>query len=326
MDIVRNLDPDLAAVLELIPEGGLLDWEDLPSMRAARLEAMHELAASTPDRVVKEDRTVPGPAGAPEVAVRVYRPHEVQSVLPGLLWIHGGGYVMGTIDLDDARIQEVVEQVGCVAVSVEYRLAPEFPFPSGLDDCYAALQWMVDNADELGLDRSRVAVGGASAGGGLAAAVALVARDRGEIDLAFQLLIYPMLDDRQVVRAATRTTDAPVWRCEDNRNGWRAYLGCDPGAVDVSPYAAPARATDLTGLPPTYVTVGELDLFLEENIDYAQRLLGAGVSTELHVIPGAFHGFDALVPDSAVAALLAAERVRVLTRAFQGAHTPLRPA
>jgi acetyl esterase/lipase len=201
-----------------------------------------------------------------------------------------------------------------VVASVEYRLAPEHPFPAPVEDCYAALKWLAAHSSELGVNKSRIAIGGASAGGGLAAGLALLTRDRAEVEVAFQLLIYPMIDDRNITSASETIPDTFVWTRENNLMGWRAYLGREPGGADVSPYAAAARATDLRGLPPAYIPVGDLDLFLDENITYAQRLLAAGVPTELHVYPGAFHGFNGFVPGAAVSRRFNADRDHALKR------------
>ena len=218
--------------------------------------------------------------------------------MPALLWIHGGGYVIGSADGDDARVKGIVQQVGCAAVSVDYRLAPETTFPGNIEDCYAALKWLHGHTDELGVDTGRLAIGGPSAGGGLAAALGLLARDRGEVPIAFQLLIFPMLDDR----TASTTNPHPytgefIWTPQANHFGWASLLGQEPGGEGVSPYAAAARAESLAGLPPTYMSVGSLDLFLEKDQEYARRLIRAGVPTELHVYPGAYHGY-VLVPNA----------------------------
>jgi acetyl esterase/lipase len=204
--------------------------------------------------------------------------------------------VMGTPEQDDPWLSGLADELGILVVSVDYRLAPEDPYPAGLDDCMAALRWLHDSADELGVDPARVAVGGASAGGGLAAAVALRARDEGGPSLCFQLLNYPMLDDRTVLRADHGGTGAFLWTPASNRFGWTAYLGAPPVEHDDRIHAAPARATDLAGLPPAWIGVGRLDLFHAEDVDYARRLTEAGVACELVDEPGMYHGADQLVP------------------------------
>jgi acetyl esterase/lipase len=223
---------------------------------------------------------------------------------------------MGDIEQDDRLMKQLVKRIGCVAVSVDYRLAPEHPFPAPVEDCYAGLKWLFRHADELDVEPSRIAIGGASGGGGLAAGLALLTRDRGEVQVAFQLLIYPMIDNRNVTPASYAITDPRMWNREANRLGWKAYLGRDGGGADVSPYAAAARASDLTNLPPAYIPVGALDLFVDENIEYAQRLIQAGVPTELHVYPGAFHGFDLFAPSAMVSKQFKADRDSALRRAL----------
>jgi len=306
------VDPELVAMLDLFPQFQFTS-ETLPQTRA-ELDAMNAQRAATlpdfPDIEVTE-RQVPGPRGAPEVRVLVYLPKSAPRPLPALLWIHGGGYVIGRADWDDAQVKNMVTQVGCAAVSVDYRLAPETPFPGPVEDCYAALTWLHTHAAEWGVDPGRIAIGGASAGGGLAASLGLLARDRGAIPLAFQLLIYPMLDDRTVNATDPHPyTGEFIWTPESNRFGWTALLGEEPGGADVSPYAAAARVARLAGLPPTYLGVGALDLLMEEDLEYARRLIREGVPTELHVYPGAFHGFDNMA-ESQVA--------RAHTRDFQDA-------
>jgi acetyl esterase/lipase len=209
--------------------------------------------------------------------------------------MHGGGYIFGHYDNEDARFDGWVRRLGCAGVSVEYRLAPEDPYPAGMEDAYAALKWVHDHASELGIDAGRIGIGGASAGAGLAAGLALLVRDRAEFDIAFQLLIYPMIDDRQMT-ASSGWAEVPVWQPSANTLGWSAYLGALYGTEEVPPYAAAARATNLEGLPPTLIAVGTLDGFVDEDIDYAQRLNHAGVPVELHVYPGGPHGFDSMAP------------------------------
>ena len=223
---------------------------------------------------------------------------------------------MGNIEQDDLMAKRFTTAADCVTVSVEYRLAPEHPFPAPVEDCYAALKWLFSHTRELGIDPTHIAIGGASAGGGLAAGLALLARDRAEVNIAFQLLIYPMIDDCNIRPASKSAPDTILWTRESNLIGWRCYLGCNPGGKGVSPYAAALRATDLRGLPPAYIAVGELDLFANESVEYARRLLQAGVTAELHVYPGAFHGFDGMAPGANVSQRFTADYYRALKLAL----------
>jgi len=327
MNFVDQLDPELRAVVENLPADRPLDLKKIPEARAKMNKMVTAMLAGLPavEGVTGQDQLVPGPQGDPAVRVRVYRPNDQPGKLPALYWIHGGGYVMGDIEQDDRLMKQMVQRIGCTAVSVDYRLAPEHPFPAPVEDCYAGLKWLFAHAGELGVDSSRIAIGGASGGGGLAAGLALLARDRGEVQVAFQLLIYPMIDDRNVTPASYAITDPRMWHRESNRLGWKAYLGRDGGGADVSPYAAAARATDLRNLPPAYIPVGALDLFVDENIEYAQRLIQAGVPTELHVYPGAFHGFDLFAPSAMVSKQFKADRDSALQRALHDTPGQARP-
>ena len=318
MNFIEQLDPELRVAMEKMPTDRPLDLGEIPKARAKMKKMVTALLANLPpvEGVTSEDVIVAGSKDDSRVRVRVYRPNHQPSKLPALLWIHGGGYVMGDIEQDDRLMKQLVTRIGCVAVSVDYRLAPEHPFPTPVEDCYAGLKWLFSHAGELGVDR--IAIGGASGGGGLAAGLALLARDRGEVPVAFQLLIYPMIDDRNVTPASHAITDPRVWNRESNRLGWKAYLGRDGGGADVSPYAAASRATDLKNLPPAYIPVGALDLFVDENIEYAQRLIRAGVPTEMHVYPGAFHGFDLFAPSAKVSKQFKADRDDALKRALHG--------
>jgi acetyl esterase/lipase len=318
MNFIDQLDPELRAVIEKLPADRPLNLNEIPAARVKMKKMMTAALANLPavEGVSSQDHFAHGSEGAPDVRVRLYRPDDQSSRLPALYWIHGGGYVMGDIDQDDRLIKQLVKRIGCVAVSVDYRLAPEHPFPAPVEDCYAGLKWLFAHADEFEVEPSRIAIGGASGGGGLAAGLALLVRDRGEMQVAFQLLIYPMIDDRNVTPASYAITDPRMWNRESNRLGWRAYLGRDGGGADVSPYAAAARATDLKNLPPAYIPVGALDLFVDENIEYAQRLIQAGVPTELHVYPGAFHGFDVFAPSARVSKQFKAERDDAVRRAL----------
>ena len=245
------------------------------------------------------------------VPVRVYRPLSAASG-GALVWLHGGGLIVGRPAMDDGRCVAWARDLGLVVVSVDYRLAPEHPFPAALDDAQAAWSWLHGAAGELGIDPVRVAVGGASAGGGLAACLAQRLREEGDASPAAQLLVYPMLDDRTAARRELDGVGHLVWPNRSNRAGWSAYLAAPPGAPDVPAYAAAARFADLGGLPPARIGVGALDLFLVENRTYAARLAAAGVATELHEVPGAPHGFDALAPHVPLARAFAASQAGFL--------------
>jgi acetyl esterase/lipase len=236
--------------------------------------------------------TVSGRDGHPPVDVLVYEPTGRQRPSGALLWIHGGGFVLGDPVSYHDVCSRYASELGVTVVSVDYRLAPEHPFPAGLEDCYTGLRWLDDHAEELGVDPGRIAVGGDSAGGGLAATLAQLAHDRAEVEVCFQLLIYPMLDDRTTLRTDHAGTGDFVWTPASNRFGWTAYLGHPPAAEEDRPYAAGARRADLRGLPPAWIGVGDLDLFHAEDVAYAERLRQAGVPCELHVAPGMYHGAD----------------------------------
>lgn len=311
------VDPEIAPLIEQFPPFAFTN-ETLGEIRAGINQMLAEMASLAPPFPTVEvtDRTVPGPAGAPDVRVLVYQPKEAARPAPGILWVHGGGYVIGTADMDDVKCKAMAAELGCVIVSVDYRLSPETPHPGPVEDCYAALKWLHANAGELGVDAGRLAIYGESAGGGLAAGLGLLTRDRGEVPLCFQVLIYPMLDDRTVTHPEPHPFVGEfVWTPDANRFGWAALLGQEPGSDGVSPYAAAARAESLAGLPPTYISVGSLDLFLEEDMEYARRLVRAGVPTELHIYPGAIHGFP-MVVDAAVARSYQRDVNSALSRAF----------
>lgn len=314
MSVIDRIDPEYLPVVKIVP---IIDLDDIDGARAA-LKAVFAAAGTVlPDpRVVSEDHRAPGWGDSPDVLVRTFRPADVTDILPALLWIQGGGYVLGAPDLDDAFCQQVALEHHCLVASVGYRRAPENPYPAASDDCYAAGSWLFGAAAALGVDCGRIVVGGASAGGGAAAALALRARDAGEFAFSHQLLIYPMLDDRNDTASALRITDPELWSHKSNGLAWQAYLGEACGGADVSPYAAPARATSLAELPPASIFVGELDVFLDEDTAYALRLTGAGVRTELHVYPAVHHGFDVHNPSAATSTRFIADRASALRRAF----------
>lgn len=310
LDTRHLVDPHLLPLLDAFPTV-VLTAESLKEMRERALPP----PPAEPCGVVLERRRVAGPPGAPDVGLGIFRPEAGEGPRGCIYHIHGGGYVGGSVEEFAFHLTPLAAALGCVIVSVDYRLSPEWRFPAAIEDCYAGLAWTIAHAGELGIDPARIGVMGESAGGGIAAALALMARDRGEYGLAFQHLTYPMIDDRTCVRPPHPVTGEFVWPAHNNHFGWSAYLGREPGGDDVPAYAAAARAADLTGLPPAYVMVGGLDLFLEENIDYARRLMAAGVATELHVYPGAFHGFD-LMPGPPVAEQARAARLSALSRAL----------
>jgi acetyl esterase/lipase len=306
------LDPELAAAVAMLPT---LDVSDIPAARAT----MKELRAGLPEPdetgISVTDVTVPGPAGAPDVALRIYRPDEVAGPI-GIYDVHGGGFILGDIDASHAGNVALARAVGAVVVTVEYRLAPEAPFPAPLEDVYAGLVWFAEHAADYGVDPARIAIHGISAGGGLCAGLALLARDRGGPAIAFQYLGVPEVDDRLTTPSMTAFTDTPIWNRPNAIVSWDAYLGEGvPGSADVSPYAAPARATDLSGLPPAYVSTMAFDPLRDEGIAYGLALLAAGVPVELHLFPGTFHG-STLIEGAAISRREITERVAVLRRAL----------
>lgn len=287
----HRIDPQLRAILPALPQ---VDISDPAACREAqRLRGLQAAAAAGPlQGVTVDDRVVPGAEGQPDVPVRIYRPEGSSGVLGVLVWFHGGGYVFGDIASSDRSCADLATKVGCLVVSVEYRLAPEHPYPAALDDARAALAWVAAEGVDIGADPARIAVGGVSAGAGLAAALALYNRDHAGPELVLQVLDNPMLDDRVATQSATEFTDTPLWTGPQAVLGWRFYLGETPG--EVSPYAAAARAEDLRGLPAAYVAANEFDPLRDEDLDYAVRLIRAGVPVELHHLPGTFHGSNAL--------------------------------
>ncbi len=307
------VDRELLTLLDVLPTIAL-SAETLPAVRAAVFPLAINGAAAA---VELQRRSVRGPPNAPDVALMIYRPRQSAAAMPCIFHIHGGGYVAGSAASMEPLHRSLALAADCVIVSVDYRLAPETPFPGAIEDCYAALTWTFAAVASLGIDARRIGVMGESAGGGLAAALALLARDRGEHALAFQHLIYPMLDDRTCVSTIPHPyTGEFIWTAGNNDFGWSSLLGVAPGSDSVSPYAAAARAQDLSGLPPTFISTGTLDLFLEEDMEYARRLTRHGVPVELHVYPGAYHGFD-LAPGSAVGLNANRDSLAALRRALQ---------
>jgi triacylglycerol lipase len=310
------VEPGTLAVLDQLAR-----W-DLSSVETIRASYSVVGAAPTPPNplVTRTDQTISGVDGRPDVRVRWYRPagRDARSPLPCLMWLHGGAYIMGTLDENDDRLDRMVIELGCAVVSVDWRLAPEHPYPEGLDDAEAVWRRLVEDPAAYSVDPGRLAVGGASAGAGLAAALCLRLRDNGHAQPVLQLLIYPMLDDRELtpsIRASEDPGHWGLWHLRANRLSWAAYLGGLAGD-DVPATAAPARATDLSGLAPAYLGIGDVDAFLDENLDYAARLSRAGVPVELHVYPGVIHGGFGAVPRTPRTAQLLRDVYAALTLAF----------
>ncbi|MBO9519335.1 MAG: alpha/beta hydrolase [Porphyrobacter sp.] len=286
-------------------------------------ETMRAMRAGTPpspplrsDVPVREVR-IPAQAALPEVTVQLVNSHPGQSK-PAILHTHGGGYILGSAKSELLFLQETAKTLDCTIASVEYRLAPETHYTGSVEDNYAGLLWLYRNAGQLGVDRDRIALMGESAGGGHAALLAIAARDRGEVPIVLQVLIYPMLDDRT---GSSREVPAHIgaigWDPPANRYGWRSFLGTEPGSADVPSAGVPARLHDLRGLPPAFVAVGGVDLFVSEDIEYARRLTEAGVPTELLLVPGAFHGFDRVAPETRLARHFTAAKHEALRRSFE---------
>jgi acetyl esterase/lipase len=292
------IDPELQPIVDLLPA---IDLSDPVAARAGFASMLAGLSMEIPggEDLDIEDRMIPGREGGPEISVRLYRPRRVASPMPAIVYVHGGGFVVGNLDSEHVGAGMTALATGALVLSVDYRLAPEHPYPAGLDDCYGALVYVAEDAEALGVDRSRIALHGASAGGGLAAATALLARDQGGPDICFQMLHIPELDDRLETPSMKRFVDSPLWNQPLAVLSWRYYLGPMVGSDDLPVYAAPARATDLSGLPPAYISTAENDPLRDEGITYALALLKAGVSVELHQFPGTFHG-SALVATAEV--------------------------
>jgi acetyl esterase/lipase len=309
------IDPELLPFVDLLPAG---DPDDLEGARAMILDIIGPLNEGVDTTgIAVTDHQVPGPEGAPDVLVRVYAPggDPPPGGRPALLDIHGGGFVVGNVEMEHGFCAGTARQLGIVVATVEYRLAPEHPFPAGVEDCYAALRWLHDQADELGVDRERIGVGGQSAGGGLTAGTVLLARDRGGPAVCFQFLGIPELDHRLETASMRAFTDTPLWNRPNAIKSWERYLGPDHDG-EVSPYASPSIAEDLTGLPPTYVTTMEFDPLRDEGILYALRLMEAGVQVELHSFPGTFHG-SALIPTAEVSQRANQEMLVALRRGLR---------
>lgn len=320
----RAIDPELLPAIELLrsmPPIPMRPEEVGPSQeKALELIAQFESVRPRSEAVVSEDHHVVAQDGA-SLLVRTYRPRNARGPLPVVYWIHGGGFIGGSVTGDNGYCEGLVVGTGAAVVSIEYRLAQDHPFPGIFEDCMSGLVWLTEHADSLGLDGMRIAVGGASAGGGLAAATVLGARDRGVPGIVFQYLMYPMLDDRAITPSSAEVHGLPTWGSVSNANAWSIMLAGLGDEAEVPYYAAPARCSDLSGLPPTLLQTGEVDVFRDEDIDYAVRLLRAGVPTELHVYPGVFHGWELVAPGAESSRRAYLERDRAIASAL--GTTPL---
>jgi len=306
----------LEALLQAIP-GGFNSIPDIVERRALVDGLLAAQMAEVPptDRVVAEDRVIAGPQGAPDLRVRVYTPVDgTGAVLPGILYIHGGGMIMGSLEANELTCAMLCEAVNAVVVSTDYRKAPENPHPAPSHDCYAALAWTVEHASALGIDTDRLGVFGGSAGGNLAIALSLMARDRGAPAITYVMAPYPMIDDRNQTPSSREITEVGIWDRAGNIEAWAWFLG--GAAADA--YAAPARATDLRGLPPMFIDVGDMDLFRDEDVDFAGRLLQAGNPLEFHVYPGAYHASEIFAPTAELSQRIWDTRIAALTRALHG--------
>ena len=304
------MDADVAAVLE---SWAPVQFDDPAAQRALIAAARQAAPAAPPDPDVVIASVLVDRPGGPPVSVRTYHPAACDDDRGSLVWFHGGAYCIGSAEYEDSTCSQLSKRTGATVVSVDYRLAPEDPFPAGFDDCVHVVEQVAAGALE-GVPAGPVAVGGASAGAGLAAATAHFARDNAGPELVFQLLLYPFLDDRLAGASFTTAADAVVFNARDARVSWAHYLGAD--RTTVSPYAAPARATDLSGLPPAYVLAAGLDCLRDDAVDYALGLMRAGGTVELHVLPTVPHGFLSLAPEAPISVATQAEIVSALANAF----------
>ncbi len=307
-----QMDPAVEAALMAMPP---LQFADPAAQRLAFAEQAKQMPKPEPDERTTMEKLKVRRGESQGVPVRVFRPRDTTGSLPVVVWIHGGAYVIGSASQDDLLCSELAVRTGTVVVSVEYRLAPEDPYPAALDDCYAVTCWAAAGGVES-TDPSRLAIAGASAGAGLAAAVALYARDHGGPPIAFQLLLYPYLDDRR--DTPSHQVGAPLFTTTDAEHGWRHYLRGLTDSDGIPPYAVPARAVTLDGLPPAYVLSAGLDCLRDEAVNYAMAMARAGVAVELHLVPAVPHGFDGVAPHAAVSRRVTAEYAAALRRGLDG--------
>jgi len=310
MSSERNrLDPEsrepLEGLLAALP-GGFNAIADIEQRRAVVSQLL--VAPELDPRVTMEDRMIPGPAG--EQMIRIYRPKGSTSALPGLINVHGGGMILGNVQGDAATAQMLAVESGAIVVSVDYRKAPEDPYPAALNDCYSASQWVFDNAKDLGIDPDNIGIYGGSAGGGLILGVCLMARDRGSMRFKYMMPIYPMIDDRNETASTHDVTEVGIWDRSGNIEAWELYLGGKPA----DGYAAPTRAEDVSGLPPAFIDVGEMDAFRDEDAAFALRLAQGGVPCEFRIYPGAYHASEVFAPEAALSKRIWSERIDALKR------------
>ena len=297
----------LEGLLQVMPGG----FNAIPDI-VQRREVLSQMLSATPvppnPNVEISNHVAPGPSG--DLGVRVYSPKSASKPAPGIVYIHGGGMIMGGLDGEDGTCQMMADQLGAVIASVDYRKAPENPYPAAPEDCFAAASWVFENAEKLGIDHGNIGVYGQSAGGGLTLAVAMMARDRGGPNFAYMVPIYPMIDDRNESESSKLITDVGIWDRDGSIEAWGWYLG----GQSADQYAAPARAKDLAGLPPAYIDVGELDMFRDEDIDFAKRLAEAGVQVEFHLWPGAYHASEVFAPEAALSQRIWSTRISAIKR------------
>jgi len=317
MKINEQIDPQLrialTAHLERFP-GGLGTMRDPVERRVAHLESLRAAASGMAENsnVTREDREVPRLSGGGAIQIRIYRPINKTKILPAIFAIHGGGMFMGSIEADDAHASTLCVDSGAVTIAIDYRLAPEFPYPAGLEDCFTVLNWIVDHSVELGIDAEKVAVYGESAGGNLALAIGLMARDLGGPKIAFLAPIYPMLDDRSETPSSFEVVDVGVWDRHEQLEAWQWYLGDLSGSGEIPIYAAPARADDFSNLPPTFIDVGTIDLFRDEVITLVGKIASSGVPVEFHLYPGAYHAAELFAPEAELSKLIWRNRILAL--------------
>lgn len=309
-----KVHPELREIFSVLPSASI-SIDNLKSMREEMAKMASGMGAAYPN-VETIEKFVPGKEGDPDVRVLIHRPKNQDTVLPGLYYIHGGGFIAGTANDMARACERYVAEMNCVVVNVDYRLAPEHPYPAPIEDCYAGLKWFADTATELKVDVNRIVVTGGSAGGGLTAALSLLARDRRGPKIAFQLPMYPMIDDRCSTPSNSEITDQRVWNGISNRTAWDMYLGELKDAEDVPIYAAPARTEDYSNLPPTFICIGDLDPFRDETITYVQKLRQSGVPVEFHLYPGGFHAFEGYVPQANISQQLTSTYERALKEAL----------